>query len=151
MCKSKTIGKQQKQQTERKERGMCKKNNLLVLMLVGALSLAFSQNLFAQCTVCPAGATDSAVAVGLAAFSINPDGTTGPAIRGAVGVCQSIRLRMSVAYSTPGPSGGTTVAFSGGRMVIRSASGTFIQDVTPASGVPKIAPVSEIGPGGCAA
>src|ERR1044072_4490913 len=73
-----------KQQTEKKERGMCRKNNIFVLMLVGALSLAFNQNLFAQCVVCPAGATDSAVAVGLAAFTINPDGTTGPAIRGAL-------------------------------------------------------------------
>src|SRR5262249_31767031 len=116
------------------------------------VSLTLSQDLFGQaCVTCPDGATDSAVAVAVAAFRINPDGSTGAAIGGGfVGVCSVIRLRMSVAYTTPGPSGGTTVAFSGGQMIIKTASGSFRQDVTPAGGVPKIAPASEIGSSGCA-
>src|SRR5437867_2841224 len=122
-----------KQQAQKKELGMCKKNQFVAsVLLVAALCLAAGQNLFGQCTVCADGATDSAVAVGLSAFRINPDGSTGAAIgSGTIGVCQRIRLRMSVAYSTPGPSGGITVAFSGGQMVIKTASGDFTQNVTP--------------------
>src|SRR5439155_21089060 len=65
--------------------------------------------------------------------------------------CQKIRLRMSISYTTPGASGGTAAAFSGGRMVVHSQSGSFSQDVTPASGVPTIAPLADTAPGGCAA
>src|SRR5262245_51436991 len=76
---------------------MCKKNEFVRLLLVSltALSLTASQDLFAQaCLVCPPGATDSAVAVGLSAFRINPDGSTGAPIGGGVvGICQKIRLR----------------------------------------------------------
>src|SRR5437899_3320373 len=101
---SRVVGKQQ---TQKKDPDMCKKNKFVAVVLasvVGALSLASSQNLFAQCTdSCPPGATDTAVAVGLAAFLVNPDGTVQTTAIGSrtVGICRMIQLRMSVQYSTP--------------------------------------------------
>src|SRR2546425_41570 len=88
----------------------------------------------------------------LAAFRVRSDGTveTAPIAGGSVGPCQKIRLRMSISYTTPGASGGTAAAFSGGRMVIHTESDSFSQDVTPSSGVPTIAPLADTAPGGCA-
>ena len=130
---------------------MYKNYRYLTSILVGALSIAASQQAWAQCSPCPANATDTAVGIGLAAFRINPDGSTGPALgTGTAGSCQKIRLRMSLSYVPIGPSGNPTVAFSGGHMVIVTTSGSFSNDVTPVGGVVKIAPLSETLPGGCA-
>src|SRR5947209_20051107 len=120
-------------------------NKHLLCLLVVLPIFAARQNLFGQCTnACPPNGTDSGVGVGLSAFLINPDGSTGPAVGGtSVGSCQKLRLRMSISYVATGPSGGASVAFSGGRMVIKTADGVFSQDVTPVGGVPVIAPLTE--------
>src|SRR5215471_19080700 len=94
---------------------------LIARFFLVSLVLVSNLNLFGQCTgPCPANGTDSGVGVALSAFFINPDGSTGPAIGSSrVGTCQKIRLRMAISYVTTGPSGGPSVAFSGGHMVIR--------------------------------
>src|SRR5712692_10142010 len=106
---------------------MFSKNTRLTFLLAATLSLAGTPDLFGQCTgPCPSGATDSAVGIALAAFRINPDGSTGTAIGSqTIGSCACIRLRMDISYVPIGPSLGTTVAFSGGQMMIQSASGSF--------------------------
>jgi len=122
----------------------------LTVILSGFLGWAASEDMLGH--PCPDGASDTAVGMGLAAFRVRSDGTveTTPVAGGSVGPCQKIRLRMSISYITPGASGGTAAAFSGGRMIVRTQSRSFTQDVTPASGVPTIAPVADTGPGGCA-
>src|SRR6266550_5091315 len=111
--------------------------------LVAGLTLVGSPNLFSQCTdSCPLGATEGPASVlGLSAFLIGPDGTTGSAIgTNQVSACSTIRLGMTLSYSPFGASGGTTVAFSGGSMVLKTPSGHFSQDITPKAGVPMIGP-----------
>ena len=138
------------EQPKQQETAMCKISLRLTCALVGLLVSAANQNLLAH--PCPEGASDTAVGMALAAFRVRSDGSveTAPIAGGSVGPCQKVRLRMSIAYTTPGASGGTAAAFSGGRMIVHTESGSFSQDVTPASGVPTIAPVADTGPGGCA-
>ena len=126
----------------------------VALGIAAGLTLAGNSNVLSQCVnACPPGATDGPMSVlGLSAFRINPDGGTGAAIgTNQVSPCSAIRLRMALFYSPYGASGGTTVAFSGGSMVLKTASGGFSQDITPKAGVPTIGPLSETGAGGCSA
>src|SRR5438876_4760340 len=129
---------------------MCKNSLRLTCALVGLFASAANQNVLGH--PCPEGASDTAVGMALAAFRVRSDGTveTTPIAGGSVGPCQKIRLRMSISYTTPGASGGTAAAFSGGRMGIHTESDSFSQDVTPSSGVPIIAPLADTAPGGCA-
>jgi len=108
-----------------------------ILGTLMAVSAICSSNLSAQ--TCPTDATDTGVAVTLAAFRINPDGSTGAAIgSGSIGVCNCIRLRMSISYVPIGASGGKTAFFEGGTMTVGTLSASFTDDVTPAGGVPLI-------------
>src|SRR5206468_12536502 len=109
---------------------MCKSSLRLTCALVGLLASGANQNVLGH--PCPGGASDSAVGMALAAFRVRSDGTVEatPIAGGSVGPCQKVRLRMSVSYTTPGASGGTAAAFSGGRMVIHTQSDSFSQDVT---------------------
>src|SRR6266516_1777850 len=111
--------------------------------LVGLLAvLASSSNSWAQS--CPTDASDTGVAVLMSALRINPDGSTGPAIGGgSIGICECLRLRMQIRYVTPGPSGGKVAFFEGGTMKVSTLSGSFMDDVTPAGGVPLIGDASD--------
>jgi hypothetical protein len=87
----------------------------------------------------PHGRHYTAVGVALSALRINPDGTTGPAVGpNPIGICECIRLRMSISYLPIGPSGGKTAFFEGGTMTVQTLSGSFVDVVTPAAGVPLI-------------
>src|SRR5262245_17542360 len=121
---------------------MWKKHLGLTSLLGGVLTLAMSVQSWAQ--TCPTDATDTAVGVALSALRVNPDGTTGPALgANPIGICQRIRLRMSINYLPIGPSGGVTAFFEGGTMTIRNSSGSFTDNVTPAGGVPLIGEPSD--------
>src|SRR5438874_636189 len=114
-----------KQKAELKEKTLMFKTRIQsILAMLGLLGILASQNLLAH--TCPTDASDTGVAVLMAAFRINPDGTTGPAVVGPIGICECIRLRMLIRYTTPGPSGGKVSFFEGGTMTIRTASGSFI-------------------------
>jgi choice-of-anchor A domain-containing protein len=113
---------------------MCK--NKLKFMLISILATLASINVWAQ--TCPTDATDTGAAVVMAAFRINPDGTTGaPVGPGSIGICQCVRLRMGIRYLATGP-GGKTAFFEGGTMSVRTISGSFTDNVTPGGGVPLI-------------
>jgi hypothetical protein len=45
---------------------------------------------------------------------------------------------MSISYVPIGPSGGKTAFFEGGSMTVRTLSGSFTDNVTPAGGVPLV-------------
>jgi hypothetical protein len=118
------------------------------LVVVAGINFLCGANSFAQCTApCPADATDGPASIlGLITYKVNPDGTTGSAIgNGTVAPSDKIRLKAALVYSTPGLSGGTCAAFSGGHLIIRTADDSFSQDVTPADGVPVIGPCPSCG------
>src|SRR5439155_22997629 len=94
-----------KQKVELKEKTLMFKTQIrLTLAMLGLLGSVASQNLLAH--TCPTDASDTGVAVLMAAFRINADGTTGPGRVGPLGTPQCIRLRMLIRSTTPGPSGG---------------------------------------------
>jgi hypothetical protein len=113
-----------------------------ILQAALLLAATITTNTYAQCTQpCPANATDVGFGIEINAYRINLDGSTGPAVgTGIVGQCQKIRLRMSLNYDSNGGAGGVVAAFSGGRLITTTYRGVFSQDVTPAGGVPVIAP-----------
>src|SRR5438876_6497690 len=85
-------GKQQ--QKEKEYEVMCRSRVGLTLALFGLLGMAANQNVVAH--TCPENATVTGVAVTLTAF--HNDGVT-PIGTGTVGVCETIKLRMAVAYT----------------------------------------------------
>lgn len=107
------------------------------MLLAGVLALLTGGRTSGQ--TCPTDATETAVGIALVALRINPDGSTGSAVGpNPIGICECIRLRMSISYVPIGPSGGKTAFFEGGTMTVRSLSGSFSNNVTPAAGVPLI-------------
>src|SRR6266496_6297598 len=89
--------------------------------LVGLSAILATSNIWAH--TCPTDATDTGVGVALAAFRINPDGSTGSVIGSEpIGICQCIRLRIAISYVPIGPSGGKTAFFQGGTMVVKTTT-----------------------------
>src|SRR5919108_5127594 len=116
---------------------MCSTKFGLKSLLAGLLAISTCCSAWAQ--TCPTDAQDTAVAVALTVLRINPDGTTGPPVGpNPIGICECVRLRMSISYVPIGPSGFKTAFFEGGTMTVRNSNGTFTDNVTPAGGVPLV-------------
>src|SRR6266536_2979631 len=122
-------GKQQKK--EREHEVMCRSRFGLSLALLGLLGMAANQNVVAH--TCPDNATVTGVAVTLTAF--HNDGVT-PIGTGTVGECETIKLRMAVAYTPRDVQNNVVCEFQAGDMTISREGGAFVQNVTPAGGVP---------------
>src|SRR5438067_13396319 len=110
---------------------MCRMINKVGFWFVLATGLASPSAQQLRAHTCPTDASDTGVAVLMSAFRINPDGTTGPAVVGPIGICECIRLRMLIRYTTPGPSGRKVAFFEAGTMTVRTASVSFIDDGAP--------------------
>ncbi len=139
---------------------MCKKLTRIPigLVLICLLIMTAGQKLSAQCTNCPAGSQGSVSSglLQLVATRVIPGTTNSVAITGPVGLCDTLRLQMTLSYAPSPNVGEVPPAFSGGQMVVRSVTnsfggfGSFSNNLTPLGGVPKIAPLADIGPTGCA-